>query len=58
MQFSLRDQGGGQHEPQTRSGHPGPGPGYGEAGGESGVTELTATYGRLFGRTTGVDIRV
>lgn len=59
MQFSLRDQSGGQqYEPESRSGHRGTGRGTVEGGGESGVTELRATYGRLFGRATGVDIRV
>ncbi|MFL9827027.1 flagellar hook-length control protein FliK [Rhodoplanes sp. SY1] len=59
MQFSLRDQSGGQqYEPESRSAHRGSGRGTVEGGGESGVTELRATYGRLFGRATGVDIRV
>lgn len=59
MQFSLRDQSGGQqYDPENRSGQRGTGRDYVDGAGESGVTELRATYGRLFGRATGVDIRV
>nr|WP_284700986.1 flagellar hook-length control protein FliK [Rhodoplanes tepidamans] len=58
MQFSLRDQGGGQHQSDDSPGGRTAGRGDYETGPEPGVVELRATYGRLLGRNTGVDIRV
>ncbi|RAI35528.1 flagellar hook-length control protein FliK, partial [Rhodoplanes roseus] len=58
MQFSLRDQSTGQQQADQDSSGRSARSGFREGAAETGVVELTATYGRLLGRDRGIDIRV